>query len=134
MLRIKQYLSMSCGRLVRAPGGEMIKECLVCGEVNKRWFAATVWHFRPIDWEQRRFLRGNFRTFGFWSGLRSNICLMFPFLNTLLNWKYRKHRLVFADGSELTPRGRSASWRNGRSNHWMEHRPYALIQRGASDR
>jgi hypothetical protein len=68
--------------------------CVICGDFTTRPFAAMVDHFRPIDWPQRKFLVGNFRAFGFWSGLHSNICLMFPFLNTLLNWKHRKSRLV----------------------------------------
>jgi len=80
-----------------------MKTCIICGDHTSRPLAAVVYHFRPIDWEQRSFIMGNFQTFGFWSGLRSNLTLMFPFLNTILNWKYRKHRLVFADGSELQP-------------------------------
>ena len=77
-----------------------MSRCLVCGEESKRWFAATVWHFRPIDWEQRHYVLGNFRTFGFWSGLRSNVTLLFPVMNTLLNWRVRKHRIVPTDLGE----------------------------------
>ncbi len=71
--------------------------CLVCGEVSAKWIQATIWHFRPIDWEQRGFIRGNFKTFGAWGGLRANVTLLFPFLNTLLNWKYRKARLELSE-------------------------------------
>lgn len=76
------------------------RSCLVCGDICDKWIQATIHHFRPIDWEQRSFIRGNFKAFGVWSGLRANITLLFPVMNTLFNWKYRKSRLVFADGSE----------------------------------
>jgi hypothetical protein len=70
-----------------------MKQCIICGEKTKRPLAAVVEHFRPIDWSQRHYLRGNFKVFGFWSGLRANITLMFPIVNTLWNWKQRKATL-----------------------------------------
>jgi hypothetical protein len=72
-----------------------MSECLICGDRTDRPFEAFVWHFRFIDLPQWRFIVGNFKTFGFWLGLRGNVTLMFPFLNTLINWKWRRHRLVF---------------------------------------
>lgn len=70
-----------------------MKRCMICGDITERPFAAAVYHFRPIDWEQRHFLRGNFKAFGFRSGLRANLTLLFPFVNTLWNWKHRKSYL-----------------------------------------
>jgi hypothetical protein len=67
--------------------------CVICGDTTDRPFVAVVWHFRPLDWSQLHWVRGNFKTFGFWSGLRANITLLFPVANTLLNWKHRKSRL-----------------------------------------
>lgn len=40
-----------------------------------------------------RYWRGNMRAFGFLGGLHASICLSFPFLGTLMTWKYRKMRL-----------------------------------------
>ena len=74
-----------------------MKHCIICGGKTSQPFSAAVNHFRPIDWKQRHFVRGNFATFGFWSGLMANVTLVFPFLNTLINWKYRKMRLVIED-------------------------------------
>ena len=62
--------------------------------------------FRLIDWKQREYIRGNFVAFGFWSGLKSNITLLSPLMNLILNFKYRHMHLTFADpetGKELDP-------------------------------
>lgn len=69
--------------------------CIICGDTTPSPFTAFVYHFRPIDWEQRSYIRGNFKMFGLWSGLRANLTLMSPFLNTILNWKHRKGKLEF---------------------------------------
>jgi hypothetical protein len=79
------------------------RKCLICGDSTPKPFAALVSHFAPIDWPMRRYIRGNFKAFGLLGGLRSNVTLVFPFMNTMLNWKYRKLHLVLADGSELEP-------------------------------
>lgn len=71
-----------------------MKSCIICGEETKQPFAAAVWHFRPLAWDDRKYVWGNMTTFGFWGGLRANVTLMFPFINTIWNWKYRKLKLV----------------------------------------
>lgn len=73
-----------------------MKNCIICGEKTARPFAAAVWHFRPIDWEQRKWVKGTFKTFG----LNTTLTLMLPFFNTLLYWKYRKMRLSIEEVSE----------------------------------
>jgi hypothetical protein len=70
-----------------------MKHCIICGDVTSQPIAAAVEHFRPFHWEHPRYIFGNIRTFGFLSGMRANLCLFFPFLGTLLNWKYRKMHL-----------------------------------------
>lgn len=70
-----------------------MSKCVVCGAVTDQPFVAAVNHFRPFEWHDPKYIMGNIRAFGFWSGLRSNVSLYFPFLNTLLNWKYRKMAL-----------------------------------------
>lgn len=72
-----------------------MKKCIVCDEPTSTPVREALWHFRLVDWGQWRFWPGNMRMFGFWSGLRSNLTLSFPILNTLLNWEHRKSRLVF---------------------------------------
>ncbi len=67
--------------------------CIICGDNTQHPFAAAVEHFRFCDWEQREWVRGNFKAFGFWRGLTANICLLFPFVNTLVHWRYRKWSL-----------------------------------------
>ena len=68
-------------------------QCLICGAKTYKPFAATIEHLRPFECHEAKYFFGNIRQFGFWSGLRGNVCLYFPFLNTLLNWKYRKCHL-----------------------------------------
>jgi hypothetical protein len=72
-----------------------MKKCIICDQPTTRPVLEALWHFRLVDWNQWQFWRGNINTFGLASGMRSNLCLSFPILNTLLNWKYRKARLVF---------------------------------------
>jgi hypothetical protein len=74
-------------------------QCPICGQNTTAPFVSAISHFRPIDWEQRCYIRGNFKTFGFWSGLRANLTLLFPFINTVWNWKYRKDHLSQELGS-----------------------------------
>ena len=64
-------------------------KCWICGEETKKLWPALWEHLKPIDWEGRYFIKGNYQTFG----LRSVITLMSPLLNTIIHWKYRKHRL-----------------------------------------
>jgi hypothetical protein len=70
-----------------------MKACIVCGEMTDRHIACALWHFRLVEWNQWQYWRGNIKTFGLWTGLKSNLTLSFPILNTLWNWKYRKMRL-----------------------------------------
>lgn len=68
-------------------------KCLVCGEPTVCPIRAILWHFRPIEHPRVWFgyLRGTYRLFG----LRSVVTLVSPFLNTVIHWKYRHHRLKF---------------------------------------
>lgn len=73
-------------------------KCLICDQETDRPIREFLWHFRLVDWDQWRFWRGNITAFGLWSGMKGNITLSFPIINTLWNWKYRKARLVFPKG------------------------------------
>jgi hypothetical protein len=78
-----------------------VGKCVICGDSTERPFDAAIWHFRFIDWEQRHWVRGNFKVFGFWSGLSANMSLMFPFWDTIANWRYRKYTLTIAAENEV---------------------------------
>lgn len=74
--------------------------CCVCGEPTNKPISAAFehfWFYHPGQWQ---YWKGNMRTFGFWGGLLGSLCLSFPFINTLANWKYRKHRLVIPGKSD----------------------------------
>ncbi len=71
-----------------------MNHCVVCGEITSNPFAAVVYHFRPFEWHEPKYIIGNIRAFGFWAGMRANISLYFPFANTLIHWKYRKMKLA----------------------------------------
>jgi hypothetical protein len=82
--------------------GEAIKmfKRLECG----CWFHWD--ELRLIDWEQREYVRGNFKMFGFWGGLTANVTLVFPVVNFIVNFKRRHSRLAFIDpktAKELDP-------------------------------
>jgi hypothetical protein len=77
-----------------------MKHCIICGDSTERPFAAAVWHFRPFEWHEAIYIVGNIKTFGFWSGVEANLSLYFPFLGTLINWKYRKMKLEIVDTEE----------------------------------
>lgn len=68
-------------------------KCVICDEKTNRPIAAAIDHFRLVEWNQWRYWRGNFTAFGWISGLKANLTLSFPILNTLWNWKHRKARL-----------------------------------------
>lgn len=64
-------------------------------ERYNKW--VSLWDdWKPLDvWTRPwRYYVGNCRTFGFWCGVRSNVCLTSPLINRLLNWKYRNARLI----------------------------------------
>lgn len=69
-------------------------KCPICDASTKKPFTAAFWHFRFIESGSFRYWRGNVKAFGFASGLVASICLSFPFLNTIINWRHRKSRLV----------------------------------------
>lgn len=59
-----------------------------------RW--VSFWdRWKPLDLHIRpwRYWRGNIKTFGFWSGFKSNIALTLPLLNMIIHWKYRNMHL-----------------------------------------
>jgi len=74
------------------------KECPVCGNVVESRMDCIMDHFAFYSPGTLRFWRGNIQAFGFISGLRGSICLTFPFVNILMNWRYRKSRLVINAG------------------------------------
>jgi hypothetical protein len=82
----------------------MNQKCPICGDKTSRPITAALDHFRPYESGQWRWLRGNIKTFGFWSGLRGTLCLVSPALNTILNWKYRHSRLEIPDGVQEADR------------------------------
>lgn len=71
-----------------------MNKCTVCGEETSRPIACALQHFKLVEWGQWQYWRGNFRAFGFWSGLKGNLTLSFPIINILWNWRHRKARLV----------------------------------------
>lgn len=48
-----------------------------------------------FDYKMTQYVRGNFVAFGFWSGLRANVTLLFPVMNWLLNRKHFGKELRF---------------------------------------
>lgn len=81
-----------------------MSECWICGEPTSRPIAAAVEHFEVMDLEKLRYVRGNIVAFGWVSGLRGSLTLVFPFLNTILNWKYRKWRLIIPEDANVCVR------------------------------
>lgn len=75
--------------------------CVVCGSETYAPIKDALWHFRLYDAGYWKYLRGNIGTFGLLSGIHSTLCLAFPIYNTLRYWKYRKHRLVIPQGSDV---------------------------------
>jgi hypothetical protein len=78
-----------------------MNKCIICGDPTPTPIREALRHFRLVDWGQWRYWSGNISTFGFLSGLRGSICLSFPIINTLWNWKYRKRRLILPKGSDV---------------------------------
>lgn len=83
----------------------MKKYCMICGRQTLAPVADFVGHFRPYASGNWGYVVGNCKTFGFWSGMRSNVTLLFPFLNTIIHWKYRKMSLEIPglDEESLVP-------------------------------
>jgi hypothetical protein len=81
-----------------------MKYCFICHSQVKEGMllartSAFVEHFYPIDFSELRewrVLKGTYSIFG----LRAALTLVSPLLNTILNWKYRKHHLVFPEGMD----------------------------------
>ena len=71
-----------------------IKTCPICGDKTRKPIQAAFEHFWFWQPGSLQYLKGNIKTFGFWSGLHAWICLAFPFYSTLRHWKYRKCRLT----------------------------------------
>jgi hypothetical protein len=77
-----------------------MKHCIICGAPTKQPFTAAIWHFRPFEWHGKSYITGNVRMFGFWGGMRANLTLYFPVINTLIHWKYRKDGLGLLETDE----------------------------------
>lgn len=71
--------------------------CAICGDETIHPFAAFVQHFRPYAGGNWGYVVGNCKTFGFWSGMRSNLTLLSPVMNTIIHWKYRKMKLEIGE-------------------------------------
>ena len=70
------------------------KNCPVCGDLVRSRMACIMEHFTFYAPGTLQYWRGNISAFGWLSGLRGSICLSFPFINILLNWRHRKSRLT----------------------------------------
>lgn len=70
------------------------KHCPVCGDQVQSRMACIMEHFAFYQPGMLRYWRGNITAFGWVDGLRGSIGLSFPFINTLMNWRHRKSRLV----------------------------------------
>lgn len=71
----------------------MQHKCVICGEPTGKPVQSAFSHFWIYMPGARRYLRGNVRAFGFWSGLHSTLSLACPLYNTVRHWKYRKAKL-----------------------------------------
>lgn len=99
-----------------------MKACLVCGEVTKRNWLATLYHFRLYERGQWKYLSGNCSVFGKLGGFHSVLCLAFPFYNTIRYWRHRKSELVLPGGLSLA----SAFDANGCALRGTDQPPGAL--------
>jgi hypothetical protein len=70
------------------------KHCPVCGDQVQNRMACIMEHFAFYQSGTLRYWRGNIAAFGLVDGLKGSICLSFPFINILMNWRYRKSRIV----------------------------------------
>lgn len=70
------------------------KHCPVCGDKVQSRMACVMEHFAFYQPGMLRYWRGNIAAFGWAGGLRGSICLSFPFINILMNWRHRKSRIV----------------------------------------
>ena len=75
--------------------------CIVCGDRTHMPIAAALEHFRLYESGNWRWLRGNMRMAGLWSGFWSTCYLAFPILNTLRHWRHRKSTLELPGGKPL---------------------------------
>ena len=71
-----------------------IKNCPVCDKPVYSRVECIMDHFAFYAPGNLVFWRGNIKAFGFWYGLRSSLCLSFPWINMILYWKYRKDQLL----------------------------------------
>jgi hypothetical protein len=52
-----------------------------------------LYELKPIAFNQFKFFKGTYKTFG----LRATLTLISPLLNTIINWKWRSYRLLFPE-------------------------------------
>lgn len=69
------------------------KKCLICDQETKNIWVELWFHLKPISFCHLRFVKGTYETFG----LRAALGNISPLFGTLINWKYRKSRLVIPD-------------------------------------
>lgn len=70
------------------------KFCPVCGDQVGNRMDCVMEHFAFYKPGTLCYWRGNISAFGWSGGLRGSICLTFPFINILMNWRHRKSRLT----------------------------------------
>lgn len=70
------------------------KHCPVCGDPVRSRMACIMDHFAFYSPGTLRYWRGNITAFGWLDGLRGSVCLSFPWINMLLNWRHRKSRII----------------------------------------
>ena len=70
-----------------------MKICYLCKEQTKRPVLSFLYHFALIDFENIKFAKGTYKTFG----LKSTLTLISPFFNTMLNFKHFNKKLKIGE-------------------------------------
>ena len=72
---------------------ELTKACPYCKQQVFSRADCLAEHFAFYAKGNLKFWAGNIRMFGLFGGLLESVCLSFPFINALVNWRYRDARL-----------------------------------------